>query len=167
MEAYYREELHQFEEVRLQRLVLPKDNFAIEDRQKFEQNAQRIAAGLRERAAQGEDLESLQKEAYEVLGFGGLPPTTVVGNRRRASLPAEVSADVFSLRPGEVSKVENESHSFVIYKVEAKWTLLEEQVRDEITREVAKKKLERVLESITGNLRTELNMKYFGADSVQ
>ena len=147
--------------------MLPKNNFAADDRQKFEQDAQRIAADLRERAAHGEDLERLQKEAYEALGFSGLPPATDVGNRRRANLPAEVSEEIFSLRPGEVSKVENETYSFVIYKVEAKRTLPQEQVREEITREVAKEKLERALKSITGNIRTELNEKYFGTASAQ
>jgi parvulin-like peptidyl-prolyl isomerase len=166
-EAYYRDKLAQFEEVRLQRLVLPKNNFAAADRQKFEQDAQRIAAELRERAVRGEELERLQKEGYEALGFSGLPPATEVGNRRRANLPPEVSDDIFSLRPGEISKVETETYSFVIYKVEAKRTLIKEQVRDEINREVSKQKLERALKSITGNIRTELNEKYFGTAAAQ
>ena len=165
--AYYRETLPSFEEVKLRRVVLPKNNFAVDDRQKFEHEAQRIAVQLRERAAHGEDLERLQKEGYESLGFGGLPPATDVGNRRRASLPSEVREEVFSLRPGEVSKVENETYSFVIYKVEARWRLAQEQVREEITRELAKEKLERALKSITGNIRTELNEKYFETASAQ
>jgi parvulin-like peptidyl-prolyl isomerase len=166
-EAYYRGQLPQFEEVRLQRLVLPKNNFAATDRQRFEQDAQRIAAELRERAVHGEDLERLQKEGYEALSFSGLPPATEVGNRRRANLPPEVGEDIFSLRPGEVSKVENETNSLVIYKVEAKRTLLKEQVRDEINREVSKQKLERALKSITGEIRTELNEKYFRTAAAQ
>jgi hypothetical protein len=162
MEAYYRERISQFEEVKLQRLVVPRSNFAAPDKQKFELDAQRIAVGLRERAGKGEDLERLQKEAYEALGFNGQPPSTSVGNRRRASLPAEVGEEVFSLKPGEVSQVEKETYSFVIYKVEAKWTLPENQVRREISREISHQKLERVLKSITGNIRTELNETYFG-----
>jgi parvulin-like peptidyl-prolyl isomerase len=167
IEGYYCEHISQFEEVKLRRLVLPKNNFAIADTQKFEQNAQRVAAELRERAANGEDLERLQKEAYETLGFNGLPPATDVGNRRRTNVPSEVSEEVFSLRPGEVSKVERETYSFVIYKVEAKWALPEEQVREEISREIAEQKLERALNSITGNIRTELNEKYFGTASAR
>jgi len=167
VEAYYREQLPRFEEVKLRRVVLPKSNFAVDDSQKFEHDVQRIAAGLRERAAHGEDPERLQKEGYQALGFSGLPPATAVGNRRRANLPTEVREEVFSLRPGDVSKVENETYGLVIYKVEAKWTLPKEQVREEITREVAKEKLDRALKSITGNIRTELNEKYFGAASAQ
>lgn len=167
IEAYYREQLPHFEEVKLRRMVLPKSNFGTDDRQKFEHDVQRIAAQLRERAAHGEDLERLQKEGYEALGFSGLPPATDVGNRRRVNLPSEVREEVFSLRPGEVSKVEDETYSFVIYKVEAKWRLSSEQVREEITRELAKQKLERAFKSITGTIRTELNEKYFGTALAQ
>jgi bifunctional DNA-binding transcriptional regulator/antitoxin component of YhaV-PrlF toxin-antitoxin module len=167
VEAYYREQLPRFEEVKLRRVVLPRNNFAVNDKQKFEHDIQRIAAELRERAAHGEDLERLQKEGYESLGFSGLPPVTDVGNHRRVNLPSEVREELFSLQPGEVSKVENETYSFVIYKVEAKWRLSSEQVREEITRELAKQKLERAFKSITGTIRTELNEKYFGTALAQ
>ena len=160
--AYYREQLQRFEEVRLSRLVLPKNKFAADGQQNAEQTARRIAADLRERAAQGEDFARLQKEAYEALGFSGLPPATDMGNRRRAALPAGVIEEMFLLRPGEVSTVEDETHCFVIYKVEAKRALPEEQVKEEITREVAKEKLERSLKSIKERIRTELNETYFG-----
>jgi hypothetical protein len=167
IEAYYREEFTRYEEVSLRRLVLPKSKFAVEDRKTFEADVQRVAAGLRERAARGEDLERLQKEGYEALGFGGSPPTTQAGNRRRVDLPAEVSEEVFLLRPGEVSKVESETYSFVIYKAETRSRRPLEQVREEIAREVAKQKLERALKAITGNVRTELNEQYFGNSSAQ
>ena len=166
MEACYEKRLREFEAVRLRRLVLPKSNFVV-DRPKSEQDVQRVAAGLRERAVHGEDLERLQKDGYEAVGFSGLPPSTRVGNRRRTEIPSAVSEEVFSLRPGQISAVENETYSFVIYKVEAKWTLPLEQVREEIVREVAKEKLERALKSITGNVRTELNEQYFGPVSAQ
>jgi len=167
IETYYREQISQFEEVKLRRLVLPRNSFAALDKKKLEQDAQRIAEDLRERAARGEDVERLQKEGYEALGLSGFPPATDAGNRRRANLPSEVREEVFSLRPGEVSKVEKETYSFVIYKVEAKWRLPQKQVREEITREVSKEKLERAVKSITGNIRTELNEKYFGTVSAQ
>jgi hypothetical protein len=167
LESYYHEHPLQFEEVRLRRLVLPKSNFAVADRRKAERDARRIAAELRERAVQGEDVERLQKEGYLALGFNGLHPATDAGIRRRASLPSEVSEEIFSLRPGEVSKVENETYSFVIYKVEAKRRLLKEQVTEEISREVAKEKLDRALKSITGRIRTDLNEEYFGTGSGQ
>jgi hypothetical protein len=167
IEAYYRERFTRFEEVRLRRLVLPKSNSVAGDRQTFEEYGLRVAAGLRERAARGEDLERLQKEGYEALGLGVPLPTTEVGTRRRADLLPGVSEELFALRPGKVSKVENEPYSFVIYKVEAKSRCPLEQVREEIIREIAKQKLERALEAITLKVRTELSEKYFGTPSAQ
>ena len=166
-QAYYHDHISEFEEVRLRRLVLPKDNFTAADKLKFEHDMQPVAAGLRTRAADGEDMERLQKEGYEALGLGGLPPATDVGYRRRAALPSEDSEEIFSLRPGDVSKVENETYSLVIYKVESKRRLAPEQVKEEIHREVAREKLERSLRSITGNIRTKLNEQYFGTISAQ
>jgi parvulin-like peptidyl-prolyl isomerase len=165
--AYYREQLVQFDEVMLQRLALPKNNFAASDRQGFEADAQRIAGQLRERAAHGEDLQRLQKEAYQALGFAGSAPSTEVGSRRRASLLPAVRDEVFSLQPGEISKVEDEIYSFVIYKVETKRTLPLEQVREEIHREIAKVKLERAFQSIAGSIRMELSENYFATPPAQ
>ncbi len=165
--AYYEKRRAQFEVVKLQRLVLPKTNFAAADRQMFDQDLHRVAGELRERAARGEDIDELQKQGYAELRFSGQPPVTQVGTRRRTDLPAGIREEVFSLRPGEASKVENETYSLVIYKVEAKWTLPEEQVIEEITRDLTKEKLDRALYSITGSIRMELNQNYFGTTSAQ
>jgi PPIC-type PPIASE domain len=155
IENYYHAKIAQFEEVKLRRLILPKRNFSISDAQKFEQEAERIAAELRERAVQGEGLDRLQREGYEALGVSGMPPTTEVGIRRRANLPTEVRDEIFSLNAGEVSQVEKEPYSFVIYKVESKRTLPLEQVRQEIAREVSKTKLDQALKAITVQIQTE------------
>jgi hypothetical protein len=167
IQNYYRKYASRFEVVTLRRLALPKNSFAAEDNQKFEQDARRVAAKLRERAIHGEDLEWLQKDAFEALGFSGMPPATQVGNRRRTDLSSAASEAVFSLQPGGVSEIENEPYSFVIYKVDAKWTTPIEQVREEIARKLAEEKLERALKSISGGIRTELNENYFGTDSGQ
>jgi parvulin-like peptidyl-prolyl isomerase len=167
IEAYYRENAAEFEEARLHRLVLPKNSLATVDRQKFVDDANRLAADLRARAARGEDLERLQQEGYATLGFTGLPPATLVGPRRRRDLPSEVSGEVFSLQPGAVSRVEEETYSFVIYKLEGKRILPLEQVREEITRELSKSKLDRALKSIVSKIRTELDQDYFGPESDQ
>jgi len=165
--AYYRKQLPRFEEVRIRRLVLPKSNLTVGAPQKVELDAQRIAAELRERAAHGEDMDQLQREGYQALGFRGLPPATDIGIRRKANLPSEAGEEIFSLRPGDVSKVENETYSFVIYKVEAKSRPSQERVKDEIIREIAKEKLERALKNITGQVRADLNEQYFGTASTE
>lgn len=83
--------------------------------------------------------------------------------RRRASLPPEVSDRVFALQPGQVSEVETEPFSFVIYKVEEKHVLPLERVREEIRREIEKKKMDAVLKSVLDGIRADLNENYFGA----
>jgi PPIC-type PPIASE domain len=167
VQAYYREQSSRFEEVHLRRLVVPKSNLAAADAPTFQRRALEVATALRERAARGEDLDRLQKECFETLGFSGMPPSTEVGNRRRTGLSSEASETVFSLQPGEASQVREESYSFVIYKVEAKRKLSREQVREEIVAEVAKAKLRKALDSITANVSAEWNEKYLAPDSAR
>lgn len=162
IDDYYNQHVSQFEEVKLRRMLVPKNNFAGADKQQSEKKVLEVAAEFRERAANGEDLDQLQKEAYIAAGLNSLPPTTEVGMRRRSSLPPDVREDVFALGSGEVTKVEKEAYSFVIYKVDAKHTLPEEKVRGEISREIAKQKLDAALQSVTGSVRANLNEDYFG-----
>jgi len=162
VDAYYQEHIPQFEEVKLRRVVIPKTNLAMTDRAEYEKKALQVAGEMRDRAAKGEDLDQLQKDAYTALGFSSIPPSTDVGNRRRASLIPEVAQDVFSLAAGAVSKVENETYSLVIYKVETKVTLPKQRVKDDIIREIAKQKVEAGLKAAREGIRPELNEKYFG-----
>jgi PPIC-type PPIASE domain len=161
--GYYHREIRRFEEVKLRRIVLPKNNFAAANKEQFEKQALQVANELRERAAKGEDFDQLQKEAFSKLAFTGQPPVTDGGSRRRAGLLPEVADEIFTLNPGQVSRVETEPYSFVIYKVEARRTLPLEMVRDEISRELAKQKLEDALKTVTGSIHADLNQKYFGA----
>ena len=105
IDEYYHQHIQQYEEVKLRRILLPRNNFSAGDKKEFEQKTLQIATQIQSRAAKGEDLDQLQKEAYSTLGFNGLPPASEAGNRRRSSLPSEVSADVFALQPGGVSPV--------------------------------------------------------------
>lgn len=167
IEDYYHREIRGFEEAKLRRIVLPKNNFAASNKEEFEKKGLRVANELRERAAKGEDLDQLQREAFAQLAFTGQPPATDVGSRRRTSLLPEVAEEIFALNPGQVSQVEKEPYSFVIYKVEARRTLPLEMVRDEISREISKRKLEDALKLVTGSVHSDLNEKYFGASAGQ
>jgi len=167
IDEYYRRESSRFEEVQLRRIVLPRNNFAAADKEEFEKKARQVAAGLRERAMAGEDMDQLQREAYTSLGFSGPPPATAIGSFRRAGLLAEVREDVFGLKPGQVSKVEKETYSIVIYKVEAKRLLPKEMVTEEISRDLSRQKLENVLKTVTGAVHSDLNEKYFRTSEPQ
>jgi parvulin-like peptidyl-prolyl isomerase len=163
IDEYYLGHLSQFEEVKLRRMLVPRNNLSAANKQELERKALEIAAGLRERAAQGEDLDKLQQEAYTAAGISTAPPTTDAGNRRRAGLVTEVSDDVFALNPGDVSRVEKEPYSYVVYKVDAKRTLPRELVREEISREIIKRRKETALSAVTDGVHADLNEKYFGS----
>lgn len=167
IDGYYQREGRRFEEVKLRRIVLPKNNFSAANKEEFEKKALQVANELRQRAATGEDFDALQRDGYTRLGFPGSPPATEVGSRRRAGLLSQVADEVFALDPGQVSKVENEPYSFVIYKVEARRTLPLQMVRDEISRELSRQKVENALKAVTGNIHTDLNEDYFGTSAGQ
>lgn len=167
IDGYYHREVRRFEEVKLRRIVLPKNNFSAANKEEFEKKARGVANDLRQRAATGEDFDELQRDGYTRLGFPGSPPATEVGNRRRAGLLSEVADEVFALDPGQVSKVENEPYSFVIYKVEARRTLPQQMVRDEISRELSRLKVENALKAVTGDIHSDLNEEYFGTSAGQ
>jgi hypothetical protein len=167
VDTYYRQNASQFEEVGLLRMLLPKNNFAITDKREFEKKALEIATEFRDRAAKKEDMDQLQKEAYTAAGFHSPPPATSVGTRRRSGLPSDVSDDVFALQPGQVTKVEDEPYSFVIYKVDSKRMLPKELAREEIVREIVKQKRDAALKAVTEGVHAELDEKYFGPPTEQ
>jgi parvulin-like peptidyl-prolyl isomerase len=162
IDEYYRREASRFEEAKLRRIVLPKNNFTTTHKEEFENKVFQVSRDLRERAAKGEDLDQLQREAFAILGFSGQSPSTDVGSWRRGGLLPAVSNEIFALNPGQVSQVESEPYSFVIYKIEAKRMLPEESVREEIARELSKQELETALKSVRDSIHSDLHEKYFG-----
>jgi parvulin-like peptidyl-prolyl isomerase len=72
------------------------------------------------------------------------------------------AADVFSLQPGEVSPLETETKSYVIYKVASKETLKEAQVKAEIIREIAQQKYRDALKAVMDSAHADFNEQYFG-----
>lgn len=167
IDRYYLLHISDFEEIKLRRMLVPKSSLASLAKEDSEAKALELAMEFRERAANGADMDQLQKEAYIAAGLNNMSPTTDVGARRRSSLTLDVRDDVFALRSGEVSKVEKETYSYVIYKVEAKRTLPKETVRDEISRAIAREKLDAALRSVRESVHADLNVEYFGQDPVQ
>ena len=89
----------------------------------------KLAAGLRARAAKGEDPDKLQKEAYVAAGLPGNAPSTKMEKVRRTTLPANHQA-VMDLKPGEVSEVISDPNSgHYIYKLVSKETLSVDAVK--------------------------------------
>jgi bifunctional DNA-binding transcriptional regulator/antitoxin component of YhaV-PrlF toxin-antitoxin module len=121
----------------------------------------KLAAGLRARAAKGEDPDKLQKEAYAAAGLPGSAPSTKMEKVRRTTLPANHQA-VMDLKAGDVSEVISDPNSgHYIYKLVSKETLsLDDKVKTEIRSTISSQRYRDSMQGFQGNV--DLNDAYFG-----
>jgi hypothetical protein len=92
----------------------------------------KIAADLRARAANGDDPDKLQTEAYTEAGIPRNTADTKIEKVRRDALPPQHET-VLNLKPGEVSEVFSDpAGAHFIYKMISKQTLPLENVKTEI-----------------------------------
>ena len=120
----------------------------------------KLAAGLRARAAKGEDPDTLQKEAYVAAGLPGNAPSTKMEKVRRTTLPANHQA-VMDLKPGEVPEVISDPNSgHYIYKLVSKETLSVDTVKPEIRSTISSQRYRDSMQNFQGNV--DLNDAYFG-----
>jgi parvulin-like peptidyl-prolyl cis-trans isomerase-like protein len=163
IEQYYKESIGKFEQVKIERVMVPKVNpkRPQDKRPEFEKKALQVVNELRERAAKGEDMTSLQTEAYISLGLNFQPPQTEMSTNPRPTFSRNIEQDINALKPGEVTKVEIEPSGFNIYKLKSRSTIPLEQAKAEITREISQKKIDEELKSATSGVRSDLNEQYF------
>jgi hypothetical protein len=112
----------------------------------------KLAANLRARAANGEDPDKLQLEAYAEAGE---PRTTVnikMENVRRATLPPQ-HEKVMDLAPGEVSEVFSDPDgAHFVYKVISKQIPPLEEVRAEIRAAISTQRYRESIQSFQGDV---------------
>jgi len=164
---YYQEHSSEFEQVSLERIVIPNQpqrelkpgepgGNTTEDAMTKE------AELLRARAAQGESFTKLQKEAYDFAGLSGdSEPNPSLGKMRRRGLPL-THASVFDLKVGDVSAVISDTTGHYIYKVDAREIAPLESVKQEIGGTLRQQRTESVVQAIQRPFTTEINPKYFG-----
>ncbi len=162
IEAYYNEHHSDYETVRLMRILVPREHGNTKDKELFETSAKAIAELAQPRTSHGEDPAHIQKDVYENLRMGP-PPSVDLGERRRTELVPQEAKEVFSLKPGEVTKVLTEPTNYVIYKVVAKNVLGLEKVKEEISREIYDQKFRKAIKTLIDNAQTEFNERYFSA----
>jgi hypothetical protein len=167
LQAYYDKNIAKFEQVKLGRIFIPRvdpkaPRGGLDD---FEQRAQKLADAMRERAAKGENLDKLQQEAYKSLGLAPPSLNTDAGTRRRGSFPPTVENDIFSLKSGEVTRVEPEPAGFQFYKLQGRDTLTLAQVKNEIIAALRNESLDASNKAVLDPLHTDLNETYFGPRS--
>lgn len=166
VQAYYNQHKGDFESVTLRRVYVPKTDptatkATAQDKVAFAKKTEDIANELRDRAAKGEDMDALQKDAYAKLGLKTTPPNTSIGPVRKGALPAPTDKEIFSLAEGGVYK-SDEPTAVVIYKVEKKQALPLDQVKDEIARTLLRQKMEARLKQINDSVKADYNESYFG-----
>jgi hypothetical protein len=130
-------------------------------REKGEQELNKLADSLRERAAAGEDFAKLQKEAFDAAGTKVANPTVNLPPMRRTGLPAAHTA-VFDLKVGELSSVISDNGGHYIYKVVSKEILPLDQAKEEIRNKLRGERLKEMMEKYTNSFQATPNEAYFG-----
>ncbi len=159
---YYKENTAKFENVKVDRVIIPKISGrkisgTAEDAAKFVKD---LANEIRERAVKGEDMTLLQADAYKKLGLPA-PPNSDMGTRRRGTLPSAIEAEIFALKPGEVTKLEIEPAGFTIYRLRSRDIPSVDAVRGEIQKDLHLKNVETTIKAVMDNVHTNLNLDYF------
>lgn len=171
-ESYYNKNAPAYEEATFVRIFVPankqianpKPNMKDEEI-KAEQKAgeaamKKVAAALRARAANGEDPDKLQKEAFVAAGLKGTPPTTKMEKVRRTTLPPAHGA-VLDLKPEQVSELISDPSGHYIYKLLSKQTMPLDSVKQEIRNTLSAQRYRDSMQGFqAGN--AELNDAYFG-----
>jgi hypothetical protein len=169
MAHYYQENVADFDRVHVARILVPRklplpgDEKLTGEKGKEERDQKLLAKAneVRARALKGDDPEKIQKDLYSALGLTATPSTDL-GKQGRKDFLVDESTELFSLKPGDVSKVEAEQASYVIYKVIDRETLPEDAVKTQISREIARRNIEKANQAITQPVQPEYNEKYFG-----
>jgi len=176
IEAYYKQNLGKFEDVKVRRIFIPKNNpsapqpgpeasdaKAVQERDAaFAKKSEQLAHDIRERAAKGEDLAALAKEAYATLGITSAPASTDAFSYRKGTLAAQDELEFLSGAPGSVSKVQIEPSGYLIYKLESKDPRPFDQVKAQISSTLSRQVLEEKTNTVMSGVQSDLNDQYFG-----
>jgi len=164
IEAYYKENISKYDSFKVERIIIPSINASRTPaaRAEYQKKFQQMANDIHERAARGEETQKLQDEVYKSLSLPS-PPKTDLGMKRKGGLPAGIEKDLLALKPGEVTKLENEMSGMNIYKLRSRDTIPVEYVKAEIVRDLHQKNMEAALKAVTGNIHPELNEQFFGS----
>jgi hypothetical protein len=171
IEAYYQKNLAGFEELTLTHISVPRQRPGIPSDADFEARAKRLAAELHERAAKGEDMERLQLEVYRTLGLSNpmqyyidqgikSPPASSLKPIRRGEMEQAAEAELFALKPGQVSSVREFPSAYVTYKLESRRTIPLEEVTAEISKKLYQQNMVKLM-SAFASLQAHYNERYF------
>jgi hypothetical protein len=165
IEAYYQANQQKYEAAKLSRIYLPKNDpdpkATPEQKQDFEKKLQPLSDDIQARAAKGEDMAKLQKDAYTSLGITAAPPTTDLSLARHGMFPPKLDQEIFSHKAGEVFRSDDASGS-MIYRVDSRQTSPLESVKAEISQQLFRQKMEAKTKELNAPVHAEYDDKYFG-----
>ena len=191
LEKYYKENPQTFEQFNVDRLFVPrtkqadteakeedeKDEKLTDEQKKAKEDAEKakveegekamtkLADDLRARAAAGEDIAKLQKEAFDAAGMKIESPNINLPNVRRTGLP-QGHAAVFDLKQGEVSQVISDSGGHYVYKVNSKSMVPLDQAKNEIHGKMQNDRMREKMEKLNNSFKVDTNEAYFGPGGV-
>jgi hypothetical protein len=165
IEAYYNENASKFESAKLSRIYLPKTSpdpqASAGQKQDYLTKAQQVADDMQARAGKGENLDALEKEAYSTLGIKVVPPATELSPARHGMYPPKLDQEIFSHKAGEVFR-SDDANGFIIYRVESRETAPLDSLKEEISREIMRRKLDERTKELTNPVHTDYDESYFG-----
>jgi parvulin-like peptidyl-prolyl cis-trans isomerase-like protein len=165
IEAYYQANQQKYEAAKLSRIYLPKNDpdpkATAEQKQDFEKKLQPLSDDIQARAAKGEDMAKLQKDAYTSLGITAAPPTTDLSLARHGMFPPKLDQEIFSHKAGEVFRSDDAS-GYMIYRVDSRQTSPLESVKAEISQQLFRQKMEAKTKELNAPVHAEYDDKYFG-----
>ena len=165
IEAYYQANQQKYEAAKLSRIYLPKNDpdpkATAEQKQNFEKKVQQVADDIQARAAKGEDMAKLQKEAYTSLGITAAPPNTELSQARHGTFPPKLDQEIFSHKAGEVFRSDDPS-GYMIYRVDSRQTSPLESVKAEISQQLFRQKMEAKTKELQAPVHAQYDDNYFG-----
>src|SRR6476661_6589017 len=165
IEDYYKANQDKYEGAKLSRIFIPTNDpdpqATAEKKAEYQKKAPQVADDIQARAAKGEDMSKLQKDAYTALAIAATPPTTDLGLARHGAFPPKIEQEVFSHKAGEVFR-SDEATGHMIYRVDGKQTSPLETVKAEITQQIFRQKMEAKTKELNSAVHTEYDEKYFG-----
>jgi len=165
VEAIYKENESKYESAKLTRIYLPKADpdaqASAEQKDAYQKKAPQVADDVQTRAAKGEPMNKLQKEAYTALGISAVPPTTDLSLARHGMFPPKLDQEIFSHKAGEVFR-SDDGTGYMVYRVESRQTLPLETVKEEIVNELSRRKMGEKMKELTSGVQTDFNESYFG-----
>jgi hypothetical protein len=160
IQAYYKEHPAKYEQIRLERVIVPPARGHATSAADAAKKARDLAELVRARAVNGEDMEILQAYAYKELGLPAPPPADM-GLRRRGTLAASLESELFALKPGEVTKVETEPAGFTVYRLRTRDLPSLESVKGELLRDMKQKYVSDAIKAAEDRVHSNLNLDYF------